>query len=110
MMYAIECSYRREPMEVIAVFERRVDADRYASRHTNEGGGRLVVVECGHMILRFEIRAIVDGSDIPFGGWFRYRSEARAFAARNASIVRDKYHSGRRIRCCGRITVDDRLP
>lgn len=76
--------------EIIALFERRIDADRYAARHNGEGDCNLQVIECNDIDpLSFEIRIVYgepkpDSTSFPFGASFTYESEALAFSYRYA--------------------------
>jgi galactokinase len=48
--YAVECKYRKhDTPEVIAIFDRKIDADRYASRHDGAGRCMLSVIESDHI-------------------------------------------------------------
>jgi hypothetical protein len=90
MMYYIECTYPRQPTSVIAVFESKVYAEAYASRHNGEGNGTLNVVERPHEAhLKYEIRVFygkptLQTISVPFGASFSHESEALAFAQRHA--------------------------
>ena len=90
--------------EVIAIFDKEIDANMYAARHNGAGGGVLRVFsrDCDEH-LQYEIRVIYgqpkpNSISFPVGVSFRYECEALAFASRNAicksgySVVRQQRH------------------
>ena len=89
-MYCTECTYPRQPTEVIAVFESKIYAEAYASRHNGDGRGSLNVVERPHARhLTYEIRVFygkpsLQAISVPFGASFAHESESLAFAQRHA--------------------------
>lgn len=76
--------------ETIALFDRKIDADRYTALHDKEGDCSLQVVKCDDIgPLPFEVRTVYgepkpDSTSFPFGASFAYECEALAFAHRHA--------------------------
>lgn len=108
MTFAIECKYRRKDApEIIAIFDKELDATSYSRMHNGEGGCILNVIECNRKeSLEYEVRTIYSHGSIspytyticsygsvsytygpvsyPTGILFRFECEASSFAYRKA--------------------------
>lgn len=88
MTYAIECKYRRKDApEIIAIFDKELDATSYSRMHDGEGGCILSVTESdGEKSLQYEVRTIYDYRSVsyPAGISFQFECEASSFVYRKA--------------------------
>jgi hypothetical protein len=89
--FAIECTYRPNiiPPETIALFESKLDADKYVSRHQGDGGGKLLIVKGEYEPLKYRIKVIYGqprSSSVSYsiGISFAHECEASAYIYRHA--------------------------
>lgn len=88
MTYAIECKYRRrDAPEIIAIFDKELDATSYFRMHDGEGGCILSVAEShAEKTLEYEVRTIYSYGSVsyPTGISFQFECEANSFVYRKA--------------------------